>query len=49
MGAGLGLGLSIAKDIVDLHGGDISVRSESGEGTSFIVRLPIPAGDSATQ
>ena len=49
MGAGLGLGLSIAKDIVDLHDGDIAVRSESGVGTSFFVRLPIPQDTDATQ
>lgn len=37
---GYGLGLSIAKTIVDNHGGTISVWSRQGEGTAFTVRLP---------
>jgi signal transduction histidine kinase len=37
---GTGLGLSIVKRFVDDHHGDISVDSEPGRGTSFIVRLP---------
>lgn len=40
-GAGLGLGLSIAKEIVVLHGGDIWAESKIGQGTTFYVRLPI--------
>ena len=36
---GCGLGLSIAKTIVDNHKGNISVTSKDGEGTSFIVTL----------
>jgi signal transduction histidine kinase len=35
-----GLGLAIAKHMVDLHGGQISVRSEIGVGTTFYVSLP---------
>ncbi len=39
--AGTGIGLTLARYIVDLHGGDISVRSALGEGSTFTVRLPI--------
>ncbi|MFH1826674.1 MAG: HAMP domain-containing sensor histidine kinase [bacterium] len=37
---GLGLGLSIANEIVKLHGGKISVRSKKNFGTEFSIRLP---------
>jgi heavy metal sensor kinase len=39
---GSGLGLSICRWIVEAHQGDITVKSEPGKGSSFIVRLPIP-------
>src|SRR5271157_235842 len=38
---GIGLGLNICKQIVDGHGGDITVRSRHGAGSTFTVRLPI--------
>lgn len=38
---GAGLGLSITKSIIDLHGGRIEVRSDLGSGTTFIVTLPL--------
>ncbi|MBN2102967.1 GAF domain-containing protein [bacterium] len=38
---GTGMGLAICRRIIDQHGGDIQVESESGKGTSFSVILPI--------
>jgi len=38
--AGTGIGLYISKAIVESHGGTISVRSEDGRGSTFIVTLP---------
>ncbi|MEC0244277.1 HAMP domain-containing sensor histidine kinase [Paenibacillus chitinolyticus] len=38
---GSGMGLAIVKQIVSLHQGDIRVESELGQGTTFIVALPI--------
>lgn len=38
---GTGLGLSIVKHIVNLYSGDIRVISESGQGTEFIIQLPL--------
>lgn len=42
MAGGLGLGLFIAKQIVEQHGGHIAVASEPGRGSKFVVRLPRP-------
>jgi len=40
-GQGTGLGLSLSYDIIKAHGGDIKVETKQGEGTSFIISLPI--------
>lgn len=38
---GTGLGLAIARDFVALHGGSIAIESAIGEGSTFVVRLPL--------
>jgi two-component system NtrC family sensor kinase len=40
-GHGVGLGLAISYGIIKEHGGSVSVESELGKGTTFIVRLPV--------
>jgi len=37
---GTGIGLSLVKSIVELHGGSIYVESELGKGSKFTVKLP---------
>ncbi|CAG4994567.1 Adaptive-response sensory-kinase SasA [Dyadobacter sp. CECT 9275] len=41
IGEGTGLGLSIVFKIIEVHGGTIIVNSEVGEGTEFVITLPI--------
>jgi len=44
--AGTGIGLASARELVELYGGKISVESEEGNGSTFVVRLPLaqPSG-----
>jgi signal transduction histidine kinase len=39
--AGVGVGLSLVKWIVDRHGGQIEAASEPGKGATFTIRLPL--------
>ena len=50
LGEGTGLGLSLCKRMIEEHGGTITVESESGQGTTFRIELPVlsrpaPAAD----
>lgn len=40
---GMGIGLSLVKAFVELHGGTVSAESQPGRGTTFRVRIPRPA------
>ncbi|MFL5705500.1 MAG: sensor histidine kinase, partial [Ktedonobacteraceae bacterium] len=42
--AGLGLGLYIARTIVEQHGGRLEVQSQAGHGSTFSIVLPLAAG-----
>lgn len=42
---GTGLGLFIVKQLTDLMGGDVSVNSEYGKGTSFVIKIPQEVAD----
>jgi two-component system phosphate regulon sensor histidine kinase PhoR len=38
---GHGLGLSYVKKIVEIHGGDIQLISKIGQGTTFVISIPL--------
>jgi len=40
-GQGTGLGLSLSYDIIKTHGGEIKVETKEGEGSEFVVQLPV--------
>ena len=40
-GQGTGLGLSLSYDIVKAHGGELKVETKEGEGSEFIILLPV--------
>ncbi|HEX5031941.1 MAG TPA: HD domain-containing phosphohydrolase [Candidatus Eisenbacteria bacterium] len=44
---GVGLGLFVAKSIVEWHGGEITAESEPGRGSRFVVALPATPGDAS--
>ena len=40
-GQGTGLGLSLSYDIVKAHGGELKAETKEGEGSQFIIQLPV--------
>lgn len=41
---GIGVGLALSRNLVEMMGGSISVNSVTGEGSCFIVELPVGGG-----
>src|SRR6185437_6987407 len=37
---GLGLGLALVRELITRHGGDVTASSDSGRGTTFVLRFP---------
>ncbi len=44
---GSGIGLSITKNVAEMHGGDVLVESEPGKGSTFTLRIPIRPPEAA--
>jgi signal transduction histidine kinase len=40
-GQGTGLGLSLSYDVIKAHGGDLKVKTKEGDGSEFIIQLPV--------
>ncbi len=40
-GQGTGLGLSLSYDIIKAYGGEIKVETKDGEGSEFVIQLPV--------
>jgi two-component system sensor histidine kinase BarA len=45
---GAGLGLAIVKSFIEAHGGEVQARSKPGEGSTFLIVLPVRAAAAAT-
>jgi signal transduction histidine kinase len=41
----MGVGLYVVKEIVNLHGGEVEVTSQEGEGSTFTICLPLKTSD----
>ena len=46
---GSGIGLSLVKSLIEMHGGEINVYSEQGIGTEFILKLPVKTIDNSAE
>jgi signal transduction histidine kinase len=46
---GSGLGLTVAKQLIEMHGGSLSIQSEVDHGTTVTVRLPLAAGSAVPE
>jgi signal transduction histidine kinase len=45
---GSGIGLSLVKELVEMHGGNIAVESEYGRGSKFMITLPVKQAENDT-